>query len=186
VGQRKGKVSLSQLFVSEPHVMPMSLKSNERREILFPLTHSVGCTPAYSCAVLEHVDASGARSLYCPGFRTDERKSPRRGMSSSRHVSKSKKEEYLSYRGQSQKYAIVHAKALSRAQRFWTTCNMTGAIQNKRWQVWQLKFITPASASGSIKELACAMYLDVNRLRCRPSAALQFGIPTGGVQARAH
>jgi hypothetical protein len=41
VGQQKRKVLLPQLFVSESHV---SLEPNERRGILFPLTHSVGRT----------------------------------------------------------------------------------------------------------------------------------------------
>jgi hypothetical protein len=64
------------------------LESNERREILFPLIHSVGrpyiLVPYWSIAM-----RTGARFLYCPDFRTGKGKKPRVAETSrSRHVSK--------------------------------------------------------------------------------------------------
>jgi hypothetical protein len=64
------------------------LESNERREILFPLIHSVGrpyiLVPYWSIAM-----RTGARFLYCPDFRTGKGEKPRVAETSrSRHVSK--------------------------------------------------------------------------------------------------
>jgi len=64
------------------------LESNERREILFPLIHSVGLpyilVPYWSIAM-----RTGARFLYCPDFRTGKGEKPHVAETSrSRHVSR--------------------------------------------------------------------------------------------------
>ena len=49
---------------------------------------------------------------------------------------------------------------------------MTGSTKTDVRKLWQFRSITPASASKSIKGLACATYLNVNSMRRRSSAAV--------------